>query len=162
ASVVEFDASTYAVWQAGTRFEPFFESLAARTVVFDLPYCDLARAPSTRGVVAWGAHDPGTPTATNPPELATELLEAIGPYPAQPATYAMRWRSATATTAMGAELVRGIDARSEAARWLLTDRLEAWDLAIVVSGELHSAAEGLWHGVDPTHPLHGHESAAAA
>ena len=37
-----------------------------------------------------------------------------------------------------------------------------WDLGIVVVSELHSAIEALWHGVDPSHPLHRHPSAQVA
>jgi hypothetical protein len=40
--------------------------------------------------------------------------------------------------------------------------LPDWEVFVVVSGELHTASEALWHGVDPEHPLHGHPSAAAA
>src|SRR5207244_9373173 len=54
------------------------------------------------------------------------------------------------------------DLRAEATQWLLRERLPEWRMALVVSGELHSATEGLWHGVDPTHPLHNLPSAAPA
>jgi hypothetical protein len=37
-----------------------------------------------------------------------------------------------------------------------------WDLFIAVAGEAHGAVEGLWHGVDPAHPLHKHPSAPEA
>jgi predicted AlkP superfamily phosphohydrolase/phosphomutase len=63
---------------------------------------------------------------------------------------------------MGEALSRALDLRSRAARWLSTNRLPDWDLFIVVAGEAHGAVEGLWHGVDPSHPHHGHPSAAAA
>ena len=59
-SAVYFDKRSYEVWQAGVLLPPFLAKLKARTVVFDLPYCDLTRAPKVRGVSAWGAHDPGT------------------------------------------------------------------------------------------------------
>jgi predicted AlkP superfamily phosphohydrolase/phosphomutase len=55
---------------------------------------------------------------------------------------------------MGEALVRATDVRARAARWLLEERLPDWDLALVVVSEPHSAIEGLWHGVDVTHPLH--------
>ncbi len=41
----------------------------------------------------------------------------------------------------------------------MTERLPDWDLFIAVAGEAHGAVEGLWHGIDPSHPLHGHPSA---
>ena len=63
---------------------------------------------------------------------------------------------------MGESLSRALDVRSQAARWLATERLPDWDLFLAVAGEAHGAIEGLWHGVDPAHPLHEHPSAAAA
>jgi hypothetical protein len=63
---------------------------------------------------------------------------------------------------MGEALAGALDVRSRAAQWLAKERLPDWDLFIVVSGEAHSAIEGLWHGVDPDYPLHAHPSAPAA
>jgi predicted AlkP superfamily phosphohydrolase/phosphomutase len=52
--------------------------------------------------------------------------------------------------------------RSEIAYWLTEERFTSWNLAIIVTSELHSAVEALWHGWDANHPLHGHPSAAPA
>ncbi len=163
-AAVEFDPTRYLTWQEGARFDPFFEHHAERVVVFDAPYADLDRAPGVRGVVAWGAHDPGITEGTlaRPASLASELNAKFGPYPATEWTYATPWASPQACTTMGKQLVAGVDARRDAASWLLSERLPDWDLAIVVVAELHSAIEGLWHGVDPNHPLHQHRSAPAA
>jgi predicted AlkP superfamily phosphohydrolase/phosphomutase len=158
-AAVEFDPSTYEAWQEGARFTPFFDELDdVRTVVFDPPYVDLARAPRTQGVVAWGAHDPGAPFATRPAELADEL----GAYPSPQATYAIPWASAAQCRATGDALVAGLEARREAAVRLLATTSPEWDLFLVVAGEIHSGVEALWHGIDPTHPLHDHASATAA
>lgn len=164
ASMVELvtTAGTYDTLQRGTRFAPFFSSLDARVVVFDAPYADISRAPSVRGVVAWGAHDPGVTPTTRPPELRRELDARFGPYPAGSWTYMSPWPSATRTAEMGDALRGGVGARRETARWLLTEQFPDWDLAIVVAGEPHSAAEAFWHGIDPAHPLHDHASAAPA
>lgn len=162
ASAVELVGTEYDTRQRGTRFTPFFSSLDARVVVFDAPYTDISRAPGVRGVVAWGAHDPGVTPTTSPPELRRELDARCGPYPSGKWTYVCPWPSANLTAEMGAALVRGLGARRETARWLLTEHFADWDLAIVVAGEPHSAAEAFWHGIDPTHPLHGHPSAAPA
>ncbi len=162
-SVVEFEPDRYSVWQGGARFEPFFSSLEVQAVVFDPPYASLRHAPRTEGVVGWGAHDPGVDsTETNPPALLADLRAAIGPYPSGESHYAIPWSSPDATRAMARGLVAGLAARTEAARWLLTQRVPDWDLAIVAASEPHSAAEGLWHGIDECHPLHGHPSAEAA
>jgi hypothetical protein len=63
---------------------------------------------------------------------------------------------------MGEALSGALAVRSQAARWLATERLPDWDLFLAVEGEAHGAIEGLWHGLDPSHPLHGHASGPAA
>ncbi len=63
---------------------------------------------------------------------------------------------------MGEALARAVARRAQAARWLLGERLPDWDFALVVVSEPHSAIEGLWHGVDPAHPLHQMPSAGPA
>jgi predicted AlkP superfamily phosphohydrolase/phosphomutase len=161
-SAVGFDPRTYATWHEGTSLVPFVAQLDLPTVVFDAPYFDLDRAPSTRGVVSWGAHDPGVERKARPLSLVAELESRFGPYPADDWTYGIVWHSANQARAMGDALVRATDVRAEAASWLLRTRLPDWRLGIVVAGELHSAIEGLWHGVDPTHPLHHLPSAAPA
>ena len=163
-AAVEFDPARYLIWQEGARFEPFFAADAERVVVFDTPYADLDQCPEVRGVVAWGSHDPGVTGGRlgRPDGIVDELHDRFGPYPATEWTYATPWASPEACRRMGTQLVAGVDARRDAAAWLLSERLPDWDLAIVVVAELHSAVEGLWHGIDPTHPLHSHPSAGAA
>jgi len=161
-SAVHFDRRSYDIVQPPTVLPPFAAGLSARTVVFDPAYFDLEQAPSVRGVVSWGAHDPGVPPASRPASLQQEMLERFGPYPAQSWIYGFVWHSLEKTKAMGADLAKAVDVRAEAATWLLKDRLPDWDLAVVMVSECHSAIEGLWHGVDPGHPLHGVASARAA
>ncbi|MEY2451035.1 MAG: hypothetical protein QOD92_609 [Acidimicrobiaceae bacterium] len=162
ASAVDFKGAEYNTVQRGTRLSPFFSSLDARVVVFDPPYADISDAPDVHGVVSWGAHDPGVVPRTNPPGLRQELDDRFGPYPADRWTYASPWPSAERTDEMRRGLLDGLRVRREASRWLLTERFPEWDLAIVVAGEPHTAAEAFWHGVDPTHPLHAIPSAAPA
>jgi len=161
-AAVEFDPDTYDAWQEGARFAPWWAGIDRRVVVFDAPYVDLGRASNTRGVVGWGAHDPGTPKSACPRELLAEFDTRFGPYPAAEWTYGMPFPSIPRTRAMGESLSRALDLRSRGARWLASERLPDWDLFLVVAGEAHGAVEGLWHGVDPSHPLHGHPSAGAA
>src|SRR5262245_30795992 len=141
ASAVDLVDSEYDTRQQGTCFAPFYGSLDARIVVFDPPYTDLAQSPSVRGLVGWGAHDAGVATATSPSSLQGELEARFGAYPSGNWTYVSPWPSASRTDDMGAALVRGLATRREAARWLLVERFPDWDLAIVVAGEPHSAAE---------------------
>jgi hypothetical protein len=161
-SAVAFDPHTYRVWQEGTSLEPFTARLTVPTVVFDTPYFDLNLAPATRGVVNWGAHDPGIELNARPLDLLAELESRFGPYPAKEWIYGIVWSSVERTRAMGEALVRATDLRAEAACWLLHKRLPDWQLGLVVAGELHSAIEGLWHGIDPAHPLHRLPSAGPA
>jgi predicted AlkP superfamily phosphohydrolase/phosphomutase len=161
-AAVEFDPTTYAAWQEGTRFTPWWAALDRRVVVFDTPYVDLRRGRNVRGIVAWGAHDPGTVMAGRPHGLLAEFEARFGRYPAPQWTYEVPWPSPARAREMGEALARAVDVRSRAARWLATKRLPDWDLFIAVAGEAHSAVEGLWHGLDASHPLHEHRSAPAA
>ena len=160
-AAVEFEPGTYRAWQEGARFVPWWSSLDLRVVVFDTPYVDFRRAPGTQGIVAWGAHDPGTVMAARPAALQREFLARFGRYPAA-WTYATPWPSPTRSHMMGKALGRALDTRARAARWLAYERLPDWDLFVVVAGEPHGSTEGLWHGVNPDHPLHTHPSAPAA
>jgi predicted AlkP superfamily phosphohydrolase/phosphomutase len=160
-AAVEFDPATYRVWQEGACFDPWWARLARSVVVFDAPYVDLRRAPNTRGIVAWGAHDPGTAIAARPQSLLREFLRRYGRYP-EHWTYGTPWPSTHRTHEMGRVLSRALDTRGRAARWLAAQRLPDWDLFFAVAGEVHGTVEGLWHGVDATHPLSKHESARAA
>jgi predicted AlkP superfamily phosphohydrolase/phosphomutase len=159
---VEFDPTTYDAWQEGARFSPWWAGLDRRVVVFDTPYVDLDRASNTRGVVGWGAHDPGVAKAASPPGLLSEFEARFGDYPAPGWTYGIPFPSTTRTQKMGEDLSRALEARMRAARWLASERLRDWDLFIAVSGEVHGAIEGLWHGVDPSHPFHEQPSSRAA
>jgi hypothetical protein len=159
---VHFNPETYQVWQEGTRLVPFAADLAVPTVVFDVPYFDLRAAPAVSGIVAWGAHDPGVAPFCRPNGLMLEIQARFGAYPAQPWIYGFTWPSAQKTQAMGQDLCRAVDLRTQIAHWLLSERFPDWQLALVAVSESHSAIEALWHGVDPNHRLHGIPSTAAA
>jgi len=161
-AAVTFDPASYAVWQDGTSLAPFPAGLPARTVVFDPPYFDLARAPDTRGIVGWGAHDPGIASAAVPKELGSEFRDRFGTYLAQDWIYGLTWPCAQKSAVMADRLVRAVEMRADAAGWLLGERLPDWDLGIVVVSELHSGIEAFWHGIDPMHPLHRLPSAGPA
>lgn len=161
-SAVTFDPGDYSVWQDGTSIAPFVAQIPARTVVFDPPYFDLSRAAAAQGIVGWGAHDPGIAPASNPRELWSELEARTGSYPADEWIYGLAWPCADQSRVMIDKLIQAVEARARAADWLLAERLPNWDLAIVVVSELHSAIEALWHGVDPSHPLHRLPSAEPA
>lgn len=161
-AAIEFDPRTYLAWQEGARFAPWWAGLDLKVLVFDAPYVDLDRAGNTRGIVAWGAHDPGTLTAARPRRLLAEFEQRFGRYPAPEWTYGTPWPSAARCQRMGEALAHAIAVRSRAAQWLAMERVPDWELFLAVAGELHGSIEGLWHGVDASHPLHDHPSAPAA
>lgn len=161
-SAVDFNRHSYNIRQHGARFEPFTEKLPCETVVFDAPYFDLNRCASAKGVVNWGAHDPGVDQLSVPGSLVDEMLASYGPYPAKRWIYGFVWPSEENTRNMGLDLVRAVDTRLDIARWLFQKRLAHWKLAVVVVSELHSAIEALWHGVDESHPLSDASSTGAA
>ena len=161
-SAITFDTAHYTARQDETPFRPFLADVPLRTVVLDLPYCDLASAPTVRGLTRWGSHDPGAPVASRPAGLHREIAARFGAYPAAEWIYGFSWPSVTRTRAASAALVKGVHTRAAVAKWLLAERLPDWDLGIVVVSEGHSAIEPMWHGVDPRHPLHGIPSAKDA
>jgi predicted AlkP superfamily phosphohydrolase/phosphomutase len=161
-AAVHFDPRSYEVVQRGSLAAPLLAGLDLRAVIFDAPYFDLSRAESSRGLVAWGAHDAGCAPHCRPASLRAEIDARFGPYPAEPYIYGFVWPDARRARAMGDALVRAVDARAAIGRWLVAERLPDWDLALLVVSELHSALEALWHGVDPHHPLHALPSAGPA
>lgn len=156
------DAAAYTAEQPCTRLRPFTADVGARTVVFDVPYFDLAQSPGTQGLVSWGAHDPGVAGFSRPDAIAAEAAARFGPYPATEFIYGHVWPNAARTRTMGQRLVAALRLRSEVTRWLLAERLPEWDLALTVISEYHSATEALWHGWDEGHPLHRLPSAGPA
>jgi predicted AlkP superfamily phosphohydrolase/phosphomutase len=161
-SAVTFNPSSYSVKQDATTQAPFVAELAARTVVFDLPHCDLSQAPAVRGLTRWGAHDATGARMSRPEGLHAEIGTRFGPYPATNHHHEVVWQSSSKTRSTAAALEKGVRVRAAAARWLLGERLPDWDLGILVVSEPHSAIETMWHGVDAGHPLHGLPSAPLA
>jgi predicted AlkP superfamily phosphohydrolase/phosphomutase len=161
-SAAEFDPAAYSATQRPAAFIPFPAALESRTTVFDAPYFDLARAPSVEGLVNWGAHDPGVERNARPPGLAGEIEARFGPYPATQWIYGFVWPSPERTSAMAGDLARAVRVRSDIAQWMFAERLPDWELGLLVIAEYHSAVEALWHGVDPSHPLHHLPSAEPA
>jgi predicted AlkP superfamily phosphohydrolase/phosphomutase len=153
-SAVDFDPERYTVRQAPTRHRPFAAELAAKMVVFDPPYFDLAQAPDVMGIVNWGAHDPGIRAQSNPPGLRDELRQKFGEYRGSEFVYGFTWPSAERTARAGQSLACAVAQRRDAARWLFAERFPEWDVAMVVVSEFHSVIEPMWHGVDVAHPLH--------
>ncbi|MEO8667318.1 MAG: alkaline phosphatase family protein [Bauldia sp.] len=161
-SAVGFDPVTYSIDQPVTGAEPFAASLPCKVAVFDIPYFHLRQASNAVGVTNWGAHDPGTEALSRPEGLRAELDGRFGDYPAPEWIYGFSWPSVEKTRAAGQALCKAVKTRSDAARWLLAERVPDWQLAIVAVSESHSAIEQFWHGMDPSHQLHSVPSAPHA
>jgi predicted AlkP superfamily phosphohydrolase/phosphomutase len=154
-AAVRFDPERYEVRQEPTALAPFTESLdGMRAVVFDPPYFDLLRTRDVEGLVSWGAHDPGVAAAARPAGLADEIAARFGRYPAKEFIYGFVWPSPDKARAMATALRHATELRGHIAEWLFCERLPQWDLGLLVVSEFHSAIEAMWHGIDPTHPLH--------
>ncbi len=159
-SAVDFDPATYSIVQKATRHEPFTAALRRRVMAFDVPYHELT-SQNVSGLANWGAHDPGVHQHSRPEQLAREIEDRFGPYPAKQFIYGYVWPDAVRTAQMGRTLDAALRLRSGIAQWLMAERLPDWELAIIVVSEFHSALEALWHGWDKSHPLNGLPSAAA-
>ena len=159
---IDFDPTSYRAWQDGAQFAPWWSETGLRVVVFDTPFVDLRRARNTRGIVWWGSHSPGAAKSARPARLQGEFVRRFGEYPAAGGMYDIPWPSAERTQLMGDALSQALDVRGRAIQWLAAERFPKWDLFFTVASELHSGAEGLWHGVDATHPLYAHPAAGAA
>ena len=68
--------------QVPTSAPPFLSWLGSNIVVFDVPYCDMGKAPDVRGLTNWGAHDPGVAAQSQPAGLREEFTNRFGAYPA--------------------------------------------------------------------------------
>lgn len=161
-AAVDFDPRTYQAVQRTTDLTPFLAGLDTPALIFDAPYFDLQSAPNAQGLISWGAHDPGVVPFARPSTLRREIEQRFGPYPANEFIYGFVWPSPERAFAMGEALARAVALRADITEYLFAERLPEWQLGLVVISEYHSAIEALWHGVDPTHPLHRHPSAAAA
>jgi hypothetical protein len=161
-AAVDFDPANYVVYQRPTDLLPFPAQLESKTLVFDPPYFDLARAPAVDGLVGWGAHDPGVAPLSQPKSLSAEIAARFGRYPADKWVYGFVWPSVERTQTMAEALIAAVKKRTDIAEWLYGERLPDWELGYLVVSEYHSAIEALWHGVDPTHPLANLPSAEPA
>ncbi|WP_108882786.1 alkaline phosphatase family protein [Anderseniella sp. Alg231-50] len=161
-SAVDLDTNHYRVRQRATNAKPVLRKLTgAKTVVFDVPYCDLQLASDLKGLTNWGAHDPGVAKFSNPSGLHDEITERFGPYPATDYIYGFVWPDEAETTKACTLLAEAVACRRKSASWVLSERIPDWDLAIVTVSEAHSGIEMAWHGIDPDHPLKDRASAVA-
>src|SRR4051794_18545187 len=159
---VAYDPATYATREVGAlRAEPFYARLGVPVVAVDVPHAVPWPGVAGAQVVAWGAHSPQHRPACDPPGLADDLLDRVGPHPAFDADSEPGWHSGRYQEELCAALALGAQRRAELVAGLL-ERVPGWRLALTVFSEPHAAGHHLWHGVDPSHPAAALPGAAAA
>jgi len=162
--MASFEPADYdARMQGMPALEPWWALGDALPVVsLDLPERGVI-SPAVTGaqVVAWGAHAPGFARTSLPAGLLTELDERFGPHPAFARESDPLWYSPDYLRNATGALVAGAGTRAEVLCDLL-DRVPDWRLAIAVWSEEHSGGHFMWHGVDPSSPVHGAPTAELA
>ena len=160
--LTRFDPSNYDFYITTSKYTPLSASVDETNVAFDLAYYQLDKSPNTNGITAWGSHDIGCKPFSRPASLRDELLEKFGPYKGMDYKYGFSWTSIEKTRDMGEKLKAAVEQRANVAEWLLSERLTDWKMANIAVSEPHSAVEGFFHGLDPSHPVGHHPSAKAA
>lgn len=133
-------------------------------LLIDPPYTHVDRNIHGTMIVDWGGHVPANgqqfKLQTQPPEVAREVLDLVGPDPA----------GGIMCDRMGPETIddhrrfrdtylRRIDAKGRLAAHMLEHK--SWDLALVVSSDLHCTGHHLWHVNDRHHPRYSTRLEAA-
>lgn len=157
-----FDPETYDCVQRFTMETPFLVSLGKKFVVVDATYFDLQACENGVGIVGWSGHDPGVLPFSRPEGLSAEIDEKFGVVGDQSILNHNAYSSVEATRALEAHVVSSVQKRSRLAKWMLTERFDDWDVALVAFSEAHDAIEQFYHGVDPDGPVSHLPSAKAA
>jgi predicted AlkP superfamily phosphohydrolase/phosphomutase len=157
ATCSTFDPATYRqASNPASGKTPFF-ALGDEATVVALDLIHSRPADGVRGsqVVAWGCHSPQWPRSSSPAGLLTEIDRRFGINPAFENEFAFGWHTPDFLRELGEACLVGVRRRVDIAEWLITDRQPDWDLFLTCLSELHIVGHQMWHGVDPSHPLHG-------
>lgn len=161
-SVITFDPATYGASQSHATETPFLAHVDAKCVVFDAPYWNMRAMPNGVGVVGWSGHDTGVSLHAQPPALYDEMVERFGGPLDHGHLNTMVYPSVEQTQEMAKDLEAEAAKRGDITEWLLSERFQEWDVAVIGFGETHDAIELFCHGALPDHPLAGTPSAEAA
>jgi predicted AlkP superfamily phosphohydrolase/phosphomutase len=157
-----FDPASYDAYllhaRPGTRW--WHGAADGRVVTLDVPQVTAVEPGDGVHVVGWGAAQVYGPRSSSPRGLLREIDARFGPHP-MVRNDQMGWHHARRIDDVTAAMARGARQRAHVARFLL-DRYDDWQLFATVWSEMHPAAEFLWHGVDDTHLLASHPTAALA
>lgn len=157
--IEHFDPATYDSWAKGPYWGPhWYSGTGVPTIVFDCP--QLALAPDVEGlqVAGWGSHGPHHPRASDPIGLLSELDERHGPHPAAGRDFDPAWHVPDYIDALTEWSIDGARARI-AIMGELMERRPDWRLFLTCMSEYHIVGHNFFHGIDETHPLHGHPQA---
>jgi predicted AlkP superfamily phosphohydrolase/phosphomutase len=123
--------------------EPFWRELerrGLRVIALDVPMSFLPRQCRGIEITSWGAHDQLTAFSAHPREIEREISSRFGQHPMgieipvdKPLSERMEVK---------ANLVKGVRAKSQMTRWLLSSH--EWDFFIAVFGESHRGGHILW------------------
>ncbi|HUW03551.1 MAG TPA: hypothetical protein VMW08_14430 [Acidimicrobiales bacterium] len=157
--IEHFDPKTYTSTAQGPYWgSPWYAGTGLPTIVFDCP--QLAVLPDIEGiqVAGWGAHGAHHPRASSPTGLLDELDARHGPHPALGQDFDPAWFVPGYIDALADWCIQGARARAEIMRELMAERPD-WRLFLTCMSEFHIVGHNFWHGIDESHPLHGHEHA---
>jgi predicted AlkP superfamily phosphohydrolase/phosphomutase len=122
-----------------------------RVAVFDMPHAQVVDGVNGIQVMAWGAHSPQGPSASQPASLLQEIIDKHGSHPGLHNDHANCFDRAALERLQGI-LETGIARRAEICKDLLQQ--EQWDLFLTIFGETHAAGHFMWHLSQPDHPLY--------
>ena len=123
--------------------EPFWRDFGAegpRSVIVDVPLVPSPRPIHGVEVNCWGTHDRLVPFATQPPELARELVNAFGRPPMRPEVH-RRVSNSRLLKERDTQIETACSVADVAERLLDT---EEWDFGLVCFSATHRAGHKLW------------------
>lgn len=124
------------------RQPPFFAlGDDCRTVAFDLPQLEFHPEVNGVQVAGWGAHSPMSELRSDPPRVATEIVERDGKHPLSGNGYALI-DDADSLAEFRGRLLDGLELRRVVVDEMI--QVEEWDLFLTWISETHQAGHYFW------------------
>ncbi|MCU1460072.1 MAG: hypothetical protein JWO37_147 [Acidimicrobiales bacterium] len=157
-----FDPATYSGRGIGPYLgRPWYAGTGIPTIIFDCPQLAIADDVDGIQVTAWGAHGAHYPRASSPMGTLTEIDARHGPHPALGNDFDPAWHLKSYCDIQADWCIAGVRSRPGIARDLMAQRPD-WRLFLTSLSEFHTFGHNFWHGVDASHPLADHPTAAHA
>ena len=122
-----------------------------KVAVLDVPVTILSEDVNGVQILGWGGHYPYTVSASNPPEIFSEVIEKYGKNPVLHNDNGLWWNPKYVTWIQQA-LTQSIQGHSAIARDLLQQ--DDWDLFMMVFGETHTVGHDLYNHSQADHPAY--------